>query len=108
MNNIILLDDYPVIVNPNDLFRNIYWQLNGVSNVNSNNKHKESYTTLCLKQKDFKKFVKLTDYDVGRDVCFSEERYPHKYPCLIQLWDRFEGSMIYIAINYKKVLIGKE
>ena len=100
MRDIILLDDYPLIVDPNSLFNDCYWQMEGAPNVNSNNKWKESYTALCLKQKDFKKFVRLTDYDVDWDVCFSEERYPHKYPCLVQLWTHFEGSMIYTAIEY--------
>lgn len=99
-NNLIYLDNYPEIVDVNIEFDDMYWQMLCAPNPSSENKYKESDTVLCLSQKHFKKFIKLADYDVNWDRCDSKERFPSKYPCIVQLYRHFEGGMIYTSIKY--------
>lgn len=77
-----------------------YWGIQEVYLIDDNDNKKTYEAALCLNQKGFKKFVKACRFNINFQHCWSDERYPSKYPCIVQLWKHFEGGMIYVDINY--------
>jgi len=79
----------------------IYW-----GTISNNN---DFSTALVYNQNQFKRFCRetletdsrydLTEISNPRYMWWTE-RYPFKYPCKVQFWSHFEGSMLYLAIEY--------
>lgn len=97
--NACFITDYNSKI-PTALIMDQYWGIQEVYLMDNNNDEKAYETALCLSQKGYKKFVKACKFDINFQHCWSVERYPSKYPCIVQLWKHFEGGMIYIYINY--------
>jgi len=87
-----------------------YWDLRSFDYCHTNptieNEKKGYYTAICYNQNGFKKFLMDLDTkgyllaNTQEAVCYSEERYPSSYPCTVQIWHHFEGSMVYVDIKY--------
>lgn len=105
MNNLYI--KYPYIINIYETSKDHYWSLLNLDCANANHLLKsDSSTALCKNQNGFSKFLMDLDTrgyiknDIQDGVVLSPERYPSKYPCVVQVWEHFEGSMLYIAIKY--------
>lgn len=65
-------------------------------------------TAICLNQNGFKQFLSAIDNgnglvlsDVQNNRSWSGKSYPEKYPCAVQLFSHFEGSMTYLNVKYE-------
>lgn len=89
---------YNIMTNVDEKYNDIYWQLSSLESG--------LYTAICYNQNGFKSFIKDLDPNeylldnIQMEMCFSPERFPKMYPCVVQIWSHFEGSMIYVDCNY--------
>jgi hypothetical protein len=90
--------EHTVLTNLVHKYNDIYWQLKSLEN--------NLYTSICYNQNGFKQFIKDLDKDcyllanIQEENCFSETRFPKNYPCIVQIWRHFEGSMVYVDVIY--------
>jgi hypothetical protein len=90
--------EHTVLTNLVHKYNDIYWQLKRLEN--------NLYTSICYNQNGFKQFIKDLDKDcyllanIQEENCFSETRFPKNYPCIVQIWRHFEGSMVYVDVSY--------
>lgn len=94
--------EHLVLTNLVHKYNDIYWQLERLEN--------NLYTSICYNQNGFKQFIKDLDKEgyllaeIQEERCFSDTRFPKKYPCIVQIWVHFEGSMVYVDVSYSITL----